>query len=44
MNSRLFNIGVESFANGMEYRGEFIMDKREGFGVVDYLDGSKYMG
>jgi hypothetical protein len=32
------------YSNGNVYQGEFYQNKRQGFGVYNYLCGSKYEG
>lgn len=35
---------LKIFSNEWEYEGEWVNDKREGLGIINYSDGRKYNG
>jgi len=36
--------GIFTWADGRKYDGQYVKDKKEGYGTIYFNDGSKYVG
>ena len=44
MNDCIVFVGERFWANGDKYEGEFVKDKRNGYGTYHFANGRKYTG
>lgn len=37
-------VGIKDYGNGTKYEGQFVNDRKQGFGILLAKDGKKYEG